>query len=403
MKASVIIVSRGRPEYLRRALVGVGQLWYGSFEIVVVADPKGCGVVREMGLGSRVKLVPFDQANISEARNHGIAAAAGEILAFIDDDAVPEPGWLTALVAPFQDPEIVQVGGLVLGRNGITPQWPFRTINALGETRVLPETDGPAFHPGLEPGEAAKTEGTNMAFRRESLVAIGGFDPAFRFFLDESDVNLRLRGQRVLFVPDAVVHHGFAASTQRRAHRGVADLTEIGASTAVYMRKHAGDQCDDFGWNSLYSEQRKRLITHMIEGRVSPDDVNRILVTLRQGFDAGLGRAFGKAHDFAAPPPSFLRFDPATLGAFQHFAGRVWQTTKLRRAALEARRQGKIAMIFRFSPTALSHRLWFHPDGYWEQSGGLFGRSDRDQPWFRWYGFQRRVAEERARVSFSPN
>ncbi|MCB2123539.1 MAG: glycosyltransferase, partial [Rhodobacteraceae bacterium] len=57
------------------------------------------------------------------ARNLGLAAAAGEIVAFIDDDAVPEPRWLARLTAPFADPGIAAAGGFVVGRNGISFQW----------------------------------------------------------------------------------------------------------------------------------------------------------------------------------------------------------------------------------------------------------------------------------------
>ncbi|WP_372887787.1 glycosyltransferase family 2 protein, partial [Shimia sp.] len=121
---SVVIVSRGRPQALARCLTGLSQQTHPSFETIVVADPSGCAAVNDGAFSGLVKLVAFDEANISAARNLGIARAAGELVAFIDDDAVPEPTWLAHLVAPFDsDPEVMAAGGFVRGRNGISFQW----------------------------------------------------------------------------------------------------------------------------------------------------------------------------------------------------------------------------------------------------------------------------------------
>ena len=97
---SVVVVSRGRPEALTLCLTGLGQLIHPNFEIVVVADPEGLAATLAAGWGDRVKMVSCDVPNISIARNLGIEQAAGEVVAFIDDDAVPEPTWLAALTAP---------------------------------------------------------------------------------------------------------------------------------------------------------------------------------------------------------------------------------------------------------------------------------------------------------------
>ena len=143
---SVVVVSPGRPGLLTRCLTGIGQLWYPEFEIVVVADGPGCDAVRAMGWGDRVKLARFDEANISAARNRGIALAAGQVVTFIDDDAVPEPTWLTHLTGPFHDPEVAQVGGFVRGRNSFSFQWQARAVDSLGAAREVPV-------PGTAPGK----------------------------------------------------------------------------------------------------------------------------------------------------------------------------------------------------------------------------------------------------------
>ena len=76
---SVVIVSRGRPDALRLCLTGVAQLDHPVFEVIVVACPQGAAVVADRSDADRIKLVPFDEPNISAARNLGIAQAAGEV------------------------------------------------------------------------------------------------------------------------------------------------------------------------------------------------------------------------------------------------------------------------------------------------------------------------------------
>ncbi|MEO0704037.1 MAG: glycosyltransferase family A protein, partial [Pseudomonadota bacterium] len=100
LPVSVVVVSRDRPDALRRCLEGVAQLQYPTFEVVVVADAAGVAAAQQMPLADNLKIVPFERANISQARNLGISQAAGEIVAFIDDDAVPEPSWLSYLTDP---------------------------------------------------------------------------------------------------------------------------------------------------------------------------------------------------------------------------------------------------------------------------------------------------------------
>ncbi|MEP1942678.1 MAG: glycosyltransferase family 2 protein, partial [Sulfitobacter sp.] len=235
---SVIIVSRGRPHALRRCLLGVAQLQHSAFEVVVVACPEGIAVTEQIDVLPDIKCIAFDEANISAARNLGLTHAAGEIVAFIDDDAVPEPLWLHHLVAPASRDQVAAMGGFVRGRNGISFQNKARILDAQGTPQNVEIAPLQATVLAPPKGRAIKTEGTNMAFKRHVLMEIGGFDPAFRFYLDETDVNMRLAraGYHTALVPLAQVHHGFAASATRRNDRVPRDLYEIGASWGVFQR-----------------------------------------------------------------------------------------------------------------------------------------------------------------------
>jgi cellulose synthase/poly-beta-1,6-N-acetylglucosamine synthase-like glycosyltransferase len=128
--ASLIIVSRHRPAALVRALMAVAQMDHPGFEVIVVADPAGVAAARATGLA--LKLAVFDQANISAARNIGLGMAAAPVVAFLDDDAVPEPTWLTRLTAPFDDNRVTAAGGFVLGRSGLAWQWRAAFVDAGG-------------------------------------------------------------------------------------------------------------------------------------------------------------------------------------------------------------------------------------------------------------------------------
>jgi len=395
---SVIVVSRGRPEALARCLRGIAGLDHDRFEIVVVADHEGLDAVESWR--GRIKCMAFEEANISRARNLGLSLAAGDIVAFIDDDSVPEPTWLSRLVEPFADDAVGAAGGYVIGRNGIGLQWGASTADRFG-CRLPLGTDPvrPEVHRG-DAGRAIKTEGTNMAFRRELLLLIGAFDERFAFYLDETDLNLRLGalGVATAIVPLAQVHHAFAASDRRRRDRVPRDLSEIGASLAVFLAKHGTDPATRLAAES--AAQRRRLVAHMVAGRIEPRDVDRLLETFRDGWVRGLTRAPSGGSATAEPPP-FLGFAAQPSGPRRRrvLSGRSWQVRALRARAAAIAAEGETVSVIILSPSALFHRVTFTDDGYWLQTGGLFGRSVESDPLFRFWRFRDRVAREVQRVS----
>jgi hypothetical protein len=354
-----------------------------------------------MGWSDRIRTVRCDEANISVARNAGIAAAAGEIVAFIDDDAVPEPTWLAHLVAPFDDSGVIAAGGYVLGRNGISFQWRGHMVTRTGTKVALLHEGSAPFLPDPVPGLVVMTEGTNSAFRRDTLSKIGGFDPLFRFYLDETDVNMRLAdlpGDTVL-VPLAQVHHGYAASARRTSDRVPTDLREIGASTAVFLRKHAPEIEHRAALDALIAERRASLLRHMVDGKLEPREVRRVLATLEDGISEGFARKIAALDAIAGSSAPFLRFRRGATGRSCHIEGRPWQRRALDRQAAELVRAGDIVTVFRFGPTPRAHRVRFAQGGWWEQSGGLFGRSERTGARVQFIRFADRVRTEWARVA----
>jgi O-antigen biosynthesis protein len=392
---SVVIASRHRPTLLLRALAALVQQDHDRIEVIVVADPEAAGRVRSRGLP--VRIVEFAEANLAAARNAGLVLADAPVVAFLDDDAVPEPTWVARLAAPFSDDRVMQAGGYVLGRNGISFQWRAMAVDATGRDHPVDVPDAVTLHPGSARW-AIKTQGTNCAFRRSALLAVGGFDPAFRFYLDDADLNLRLaaRGGLTAVVPMAQVHHGYAASDRRRADRAPQCLHDIGASTAIFLQRHAPDHlqpalCD------LRKAQRRRLLAGMQDGRLEPRDVPRLIGSLERGIAAGCAQR---------PEPllplngggTFLHFHPAGARPGRVVAGPGWRLRRLERRATETAAEGAVVTVLAFGLLPRRHRMRFDPAGFWCQTGGVFSPSLRSDPPWRPWGLKDRFARESARL-----
>ena len=389
---SVVIVSRNRPDALRRCLLGVGQLQYPSFEVIVVADAQGLAAIEDVPIAPYLKTKAFDDANISVARNLGIAMSAGEVVAFIDDDAVPEPSWLTALVAPFEAPGVGATGGYVRGRNGISWQWRGRCVDRMGRTEPL-EPGDPLPH-----GMVVKTEGTNMAVRRAVLAELCGFDEAFAFFLDETDVNVRLAdaGHETVLVPEAEVHHGFFPSASRRKDRAPLDLFQIGASWAVFLRKHAPDHVVERLKDVRHAEHG-RAVSHMVTGALEPRDVAKLMRSFDDGVREGMTRGFGNVERFDAPA-NFAKL-PDVTRVSSVITCRPWTQAAARKEVAFRVKKQEIVTLLNYSATSLFHSIGFTSEGVWEHRGGIFGRSERNQPIFKLWRRSERIKAEVARVA----
>ena len=397
---SVVVVSRCRADALTRCLLGLSQLQYAPFEVIVVADPGGISAAESLSFAADLKLVPYDRPNISAARNLGLVHAAGDLIAFIDDDAVPEPQWLRYLLAPATQADVAAMGGFVRGRNGISFQWKARSLNAWGEAHDLVVEDIQATVLKPPEGQAIKTEGTNMAFRRDVLIALGGFDPAFHYFLDETDLNMRIAraGHKTAIVPLAEVHHGFAANALRTQARVPRDLFDIGASWAVFQRKHVPEPQHKTQWDRLRRSERQRLLRHMVSGGLEPRDVRRLMRRLDDGYADGQNRPFGAPQLPAHPALSFKPFPAASRPAVI-LATRPFHLKRDMERAAERVKNGEIVTLLSLSLSAMFHQLQFTEDGIWLQRGGLFGRSHRRGPLFRMTTRARRIERETGRIA----
>ena len=136
---SVIINTLDRADALEILLDALTRITHRRFEVVVVVGPctDHTDEVLDRWAGA-VKVLHCPEPNLSMSRNIGIAAAAGDLIAFIDDDAVPEPAWLDELLAGFDDDpegEVAGVGGWVWDHTGHSLQCRHTGADRLGNAR----------------------------------------------------------------------------------------------------------------------------------------------------------------------------------------------------------------------------------------------------------------------------
>lgn len=229
-RVTVVIPTFRRPASLRRCLERLrGEAPPFAWDVVVVDnDPDGeaagdvAAAVEEwahLRPDVPIRCVVEPTSGAAHARNRGIREAHGEVIAMLDDDVVPTAGWLPAVVAPVLDRSAAAAGGpVVLDPAVPRPRWfddsavgGYLTAHDLGDT-----------HHDLDYfAELVVT--ANAAFRRDVLQAVGGFDPAFgprggtQLVCDDAHLTRQVlaRGDRVVWVPDALVIHDLPASRLR--------------------------------------------------------------------------------------------------------------------------------------------------------------------------------------------
>lgn len=391
ISVSLIIISRDRPELLRRCLLAIRQQAQIAFELIVVSNGDAPQIE-----GLIFRHVVFAQANVAASRNAGIAVSSGEVVAFCDDDAVAEPLWLHRLAAPFAEARVGAAGGLVLGRNGVSLQWNAPDIDEAANEYEAVRSAG--VQPDVE-SRTMVTLGTNCAFRRKALVDLGGFDVAFRYFLDEADVNWRLKlaGWRTAFVPDALVHHGFARNQVRNANRAPVDLFDIAASRTVFLRKHCPDQISqELG---LFRKERgARAIAAFELGMIQPNDIKMLKRSMESGIADGMARAIGAVQTFegVTTVPAIM---PERHLEMIVLCGGPLQLRRLKKTARELVAAGKNVSVFCFWLNALALNVQFDNGGYWYHHGGVYGRALRDEPLFQLRSRYSRITQEIARIA----
>ena len=220
---SVVVCTHNGERTIGTCLDALTRLDYPDYEVIVVDD----GSTDHTGAIAHtyhVRVIRTENRGLSQARNTGLSAARGEVVAFTDDDAWPDRDWLRYIAHAFSTTDHVAIGG---------PNLPPDSRRIV-ESAVAHAPGGP-IHVLLSDAVAEHIPGCNMAFRREALEDVGGFDPQFRIAGDDVDICWRLqeRGWTIGFSPAAVVLHQRRCSV--RAY--LKQQTEYGKAEALLERK----------------------------------------------------------------------------------------------------------------------------------------------------------------------
>jgi FkbM family methyltransferase len=294
VRVSVVIATSNRAASLRVTLEALRHQTYRDIEVVVVEGP--CEDETPELLAERadhLKVVRNPQRNLCISRNLGTDVASGDVVAFVDDDAIPEPDWVEELAAAYADEEIGGAGGLVYDQTGVSLQYRYAVCHRLGHTDFDQRPPFDAFnHPGADP--FVYLQGTNMSFRREVLEAVGGFDENIEYIWDEADLALRAidAGWRLRPLDGAAVHHKMLPSHMRRGKGQVTDpFTPVKNRTYFALRNGMGVRPMEDILRSLteYLDLRRRDAQDSEKhARFTAREARTFVERLEAGFEAGM-------------------------------------------------------------------------------------------------------------------
>lgn len=225
-RVSVVVASYNGERTLRTCLDSLVKLQYTPYEVILVDDGSTDATARVAADYPSVRYIRHEQnLGLSAARNTGIAAAGGEIVAFTDSDCRADEAWLYYVVSDLLRGDFVAVGG----PNLLPPD------DSAVAAAVMASPGGPA-HVMLTDRQAEHIPGCNMVFWKWALEEVGGFDPIFQRAGDDVDICWRVQqaGWKIGFSPAGFVWH-YRRSAIRdylRQQQG------YGEAEGLLLRKH---------------------------------------------------------------------------------------------------------------------------------------------------------------------
>jgi glycosyltransferase involved in cell wall biosynthesis len=233
---SVVINTYNRALSLARTLESLRRQTYPEFEVIVVNGPSTDTTELLLeGYAADLKIARCPEAKLGVSRNIGIKMASGEIVAFIDDDAVADDTWLEKLGSAYTKPSVAAVGGHVFDIPLGHIAWRICTSTRTGDVLIdAPPPVGKYLRKGSDP--FLYLSGCNMSFRWAALAAIGGFNEAFAYGYDDVELCCRLidARHRIALLKDAIVYHQRAPNSMRDRCGVARDLYPVFYARTVF-------------------------------------------------------------------------------------------------------------------------------------------------------------------------
>lgn len=205
LTVTVVICTRKRPAFLRSCLEAVTALNPAADEILVVDNTEGDQETEAVARDFAIRYTVESSPGLSHARNRGLAESYTDIVAYIDDDAVPHRGWLGVLLEPFEDSQVAAVTGRILTPESST------TDDFQNEPRYVNNRDPHWFEIATFGGLGL---GSNMALRKAACAGRIVFDERLGrgapFQIAEENyafASLLSLGYTAVYLPAAVVTH----------------------------------------------------------------------------------------------------------------------------------------------------------------------------------------------------
>jgi O-antigen biosynthesis protein len=234
---SVVICTRDRPAELDRCLSAIRKIEYPSFEVLVVDNAPSEVTAREVAECWAARYVIEPQKGLSYARNRGAHESTSNVIAYLDDDAVPEPQWLSAIASEFEDPAVMAVAGRIIPLEPCAAE--MSTFSATagaapGMARRIVNRGNPSWFELANFGGIGI--GANMALRRAAFTEWPGFDVRLGrgAVIDGGEENYAFfalveRGFSVVYAPYAVVRHPIPVTLEELCSAHLHTLTTISA------------------------------------------------------------------------------------------------------------------------------------------------------------------------------
>jgi glycosyltransferase involved in cell wall biosynthesis len=174
------------------------QTYPGGFEILVVDDGSSDEIAAVVQAYAEVRLIRQRNAGPAAARNRGARESSGAIILFTDDDCVPTPGWIEAMLAPFADPEVVGAKGA------------YRTRQTAMAARFVQIEYEDRYRIMAGFSEIDFIDTYSAAYRRDRFLEMGGYDTSFPVACaEDAELSYRMSARRwtMKFAPQAIVYH----------------------------------------------------------------------------------------------------------------------------------------------------------------------------------------------------